>query len=120
MSTPPNAVPHYRFGEGPRLLDRAAVEHQREGEEEVEREAVAKITRSRHNVAPGYVLAISDEYAFNGMIMHAQYDVDMVEIRSTITVRNANVNVTAKKYTSNDRTSFAANSRSEARPRTAS
>jgi hypothetical protein len=70
-------------------------------------EATVKISRSRHKVAPGYILAISDEYAFSGRIMHVQYNTNMVEIRSVIGIRGVNVNVIARKYETEEETSFA-------------
>lgn len=51
-------------------------------------EATVKVSRSRHKVVPGYVIASSDEYAFRGRIMHVQYDVETAEIKSIIKIRD--------------------------------
>ncbi|KAL9122248.1 MAG: hypothetical protein Q9187_001200 [Circinaria calcarea] len=71
-------------------------------------EAVVKVTKSRTKVAPGYVLAVSDEYGFDGRIMSVQYDVDMLEIRAPIKIRDTHVNVIARMYENDRMTSFAA------------
>lgn len=71
-------------------------------------EAVVKVTRSRVRVAPGYVLAHSDEYGFDGTIMKVMYDVSMTEIRSSMIIRDTVVNVIARMYTNDRATSYAA------------
>ncbi len=70
-------------------------------------EATMKVSKSKVKVAPGYVLAISDEYRFSGRIMHVQRDVEMDEIRSTIKVRNSDVSIIARRYESEDKVSYA-------------
>lgn len=71
-------------------------------------EAVVKVTKSRIRVVSGYVLAVSDEYGFDGKIMSVQYDVDILEIRNSIKIRNTYVNVIARRYENDRITSFAA------------
>lgn len=77
-------------------------------------EAVVKVSRSAITVAPGYVLGVSDEYGFDGMVKDPTYDVDMTELKSTIVVRatsknsDVRVNVMARMYTSTTRVSYAA------------
>lgn len=71
-------------------------------------ESVVKISKSRTKVAPGYILGISDEHTFNGRIKNVQYDVIMTEIRATIKVAGADVNVIARRYENDHRESYAA------------
>ncbi|KAH0829942.1 hypothetical protein FOPE_10641 [Fonsecaea pedrosoi] len=47
-------------------------------------EAVVNVTRSRTRIVPGYILAVSNEYDFDGAIKSVMNDVDMVEIRRYI------------------------------------
>jgi hypothetical protein len=71
-------------------------------------EAVVKVNRSRTKVAPGYVLAVSDEYGFDGRIMSVQYDVDVVETRTQIRIKDTYVSIIARRYENDRTTSFAA------------
>lgn len=70
-------------------------------------EAVIKVTRSAFSIAPGHVLAMSDEYSFTGRIMYPQHDVDMIEIRTKTLVRNQIVNIIARRYMTGNRITYA-------------
>jgi DNA-directed RNA polymerase subunit K/omega len=47
-------------------------------------ESVVKVPLIVYKIAPGYSLAVSDEYGFTGRITHPQYRASMDEIRCTI------------------------------------
>ncbi|OAG36662.1 hypothetical protein AYO21_09137 [Fonsecaea monophora] len=71
-------------------------------------EAVVKVTRGRTRIVPVYILAVSDGYGFDGAIKSVMYDVDMVEIRSTMMIRNTTTHVIARRYTNDIEESYAA------------
>ncbi len=77
-------------------------------------EEVIKVLKTRSTIAPGYVLAYSDEYGFDGNIKNALYKIDMTEIKCTITMPSMNqametdINLMARMYTSGTRVSYAA------------
>ncbi|KAK7937813.1 uncharacterized protein PG986_014681 [Apiospora aurea] len=76
-------------------------------------ESVVKISRSRYVIVPGYTLAMSDEYGFEGRIKDPIYDVRMTEISTRLEVMNStedgyiNVTITARRYRSGDTPSYA-------------
>ena len=70
-------------------------------------EKTLKVTREVIKVAPGYTLAISDEYGFEGKIAFPQYDVTMKELKSMIMIRNTSVTVISRMYGSGDSCTFA-------------
>ncbi|OAP53944.1 hypothetical protein AYL99_11824 [Fonsecaea erecta] len=71
-------------------------------------EAVVKVTRVRTRIVPGYILAVSDEYGFDGAIKSVMYDVDMVEVRSIMMVRDVKTHIIARRYTNDTGDSYAA------------
>lgn len=93
---------------GPLLNANARVRKRSNGE------AVVKVSRTKVRIAPGYTLAYSDEYGFDGIIKDATYNIEMTEIRYTITMpdpeikTDTKINLMARMYTNNTRTSYAA------------
>lgn len=77
-------------------------------------ESVIKVPRYKAVVVPGYTLAVSDEYSFDGVIRHPTYISEMTEIKYVMTMSNdegtkdVKVNIIAREYNSNGRESYAA------------
>ncbi|KAI0011445.1 hypothetical protein F4779DRAFT_637296 [Xylariaceae sp. FL0662B] len=72
-------------------------------------ESVVKVPAVRARVVPGYTLAYSNEYNFDGIIKNPTYSAKMVEVRRTVAMRgdvgsaDTKINMIAKKYTSDIR-----------------
>ena len=70
-------------------------------------ESVVKLPLITCKIAPGYTLAVSDEYGFTGRIVHAQYRVNMNEHRSEISIEGTSLFAISRRYGYGDTATFA-------------
>ena len=61
-------------------------------------ESVVKVPLIVYKIAPGYSLAVSDEYGFTGRITHPQYRASMDEVRCTIDLGSLKVLAISRAY----------------------
>ena len=61
-------------------------------------ESIVKVPLTVCRIAPGYSLAVSDEYGFTGRITHPQYRTSMDEIRCTIDLGSFKVLAISRAY----------------------
>lgn len=65
-------------------------------------ESVVKVGIVSFKVAPGYVLGVSDEYRFDGIIVHPQYTATMTELTCTFNLTDVMITAIARAYGEGD------------------